>query len=198
MASKTGIANRALSKLGEKRVSNIDTVDKKSANVIRFMWDSVRDAMLQAYPWNFSVKRKQIGADGSTPAWGWSKQYSLPSDFLSLLSIKDKPDYTIEGGYIMTNSTSPIYIKYISRITNTGQFDALFTEAFAAQLAVEACEELTQSNTKKQILIQERDRIIEKAYASDAIQNPSVDLETDEWLLERESSYVYDEIDYNA
>jgi len=198
MASKTEIANRALSKLGQPRVSNIDTTDTKAARTIRNMWDNVRDSLLQSFPWNFSVRRAQLAADGSAPAWGWAKQYTLPSDFLSLIEIKNNPRYEVADGFIMTDEGAPLYIKYVRRVVNTGLYDAMFAEAFAAQLAVEACEEITQSNTKKQILIAERDGIIKMAYQNDSIQNPVAEPLVDEWLTAREASFIDEAIDYNA
>jgi hypothetical protein len=197
MASKTAIANRALSKLGETRVSNVDIDNTKPAKVIRFMYDIVRDAMLAAYPWNFAIKRVQIAADASAPAWGYSKQYTLPVDFLSLLEIKGNPEYRIESGKILTNEGAPIYIRYIAQITDTGLFDALFVEAFATRMAYEGCEEITQSNTKKDLLARDLQGILKEAYANNAIQGQPQALEADTWLLSRESTGYYDEIDYN-
>jgi hypothetical protein len=195
MASKTAIANRALSKLGETRVSNVDTDNTKPAKVIRFMYDIVRDAMLAAYPWNFAIKRVQIAADASAPAWGYTKQYTLPVDFLALLEIRGNPQYSIEGGKIQTNEGAPIYIRYIAQITDTGLFDALFVEAFATRMAYEGCEEITQSNTKKDLLARDLQGILKEAYASNAIQSQPQELESDTWLLSRESTT--DDIDYN-
>lgn len=195
MASKTAIANRALSKLGEARVSNIDTDNNKPAKVIRFMYDIVRDAMLTAYPWNFAIKRVQIAADSDAPAWGYNKQYTLPTDFLALLEIRGNPEYRLEGGFILTNEGAPLYIKYIARIENSGLFDPLFVEAFATRMAFEGCEEITQSNTKKEALLRDYEMIVRQAYASNAIQSQPQDLEPDTWLLARESTV--DDIDYN-
>ena len=164
------------------------------------MWDSVRDAFLQAYPWNFAIKRAQVAADGATATYAthgeYTKRYLLPSDFLSLLSIRNSPIYQLEGQYILTNEGAPLKFRYISRITNTGEHDAMFTEAFASKLAFEAIEEFTASNTKKQVLAQQLEIDIKAAFASDAIQDQPQDIETDEWLLARESS-VRDDIDYN-
>lgn len=195
MASKTDISNRALSKLGEQRVSNVDTDDIKAAKVIRHMWDIIRDAMLTAYPWNFAIERTQLAKDGTSPAWGYDNRFQVPSDFLALLEIKNTPDYRIEGGYILTDEGSPLYIRYIKRVTDTGSFDPLFVEALATRLAFEACEELTQSNTKKQILASELNQNIKEAYASDAIQDPPQYLQIDSWITAREEGF--DDIDYS-
>lgn len=196
MTSKTQIANRALAKLGEPRISNIDTVDTKAAKTIRFMYDEIRDAMLTAYPWNFAMTRTQLAKDATAPSWGYNNRFQVPSDFLSLYKINNDPDYRIEKGYILTDEGAPLKILYIARIENAGEYDPLFVEAFATRLAFEGCEQITQSNTKKQILGQELEKVIKEAYASDAIQDPPQRLKDDEWLLARESNI--DEIDYNG
>lgn len=204
MASKTEIGNRALSKLGEGRVSNIDTDNIKAAKVIRFMWDIIRDALLAEYPWSFALTRTQLPSDADAPAWGYNNKYTLPPDYLALVEIKGNPDYRLEsdaasGGIrILTNESAPLYILYIRRVTNTGEFDPLFVEAFATRLAFEGCEEITQSNTKKQLLAEEYQTSIKRAYANNAIQSPPQQLQTDQWVLARENSVYYDEIDYNA
>jgi hypothetical protein len=194
MASKTAICNRALSKLGQTRVSNIETDETKAAKVIRYMYDILRDAMIAAYPWNFAVKRTQIAAEVDTPAWGYNKQYALPVDFLALLEIRGNPEYRLEGGLILTNEGSPLYIRYIAKITDAALYDPLFVEAFATRMAYEACEEITQSNTKKQLLAEDLQATLKLAYASDAIQEMPQELEGDTWLLAREATT--DDIDY--
>jgi hypothetical protein len=198
MSSKTEIANRVLSKTGDRRVSNIETDPSERAQVINSMYEIVRDNLLQQYPWNFAIKRASIAADGIAPAWGYSKRYLLPTDFLSLLSIYGSPDYRVEGGYILTNEGAPLKIKYVKKITSEGSFDAMFTEVFACELAVECSERINASNSKKQILGQQRDAAMKAAFASDAIQDPPQELQNDEWLLSRDSSVLYDDIDYNV
>lgn len=203
MASKTDIGNRAVSKLGGERFSNIDTDNTKPAKVIRAMWDIIRDALLCEYPWSFALTRTQLAKDTASPSWGYNNQFTLPSDFLALVEIKGNPDYRMEsastgGNRIVTNEGSPLFILYIRRVVNTAEFDPLFLESFATRLAYEGCEELTQSNTKKQILGNEFKESIRRAYVNNSIQNPPQELRQDEWLLSRESSIYYEEIDYNG
>lgn len=194
MASRTYIANRTLSKLGHSRVSNVDTENIEAAKVIRYMWDSVRDSLLELYPWNFATARTQLAKLSDAPAWGYSNKYLLPTDFLTLLTLSDSstlssntnPDYRIEiddgQRVIVTDASSPIYLIYTSRVEDTGIYPALFVEAFATRMAYEGCEQITQSNTKKQIFSQEFDKIIQDAYRADAIQNPPDPLPDDSWV----------------
>ena len=183
MASKTAIANRALSKLGQPRMANIDTDGTKAARVMSEMWDIVRDAMLQAYPWNFAIKRAVL-AQTDAPAWGWDYAYTLPVDCLAVIEIKDDPDYVVEDGKILTDSAE-VYLRYIYRVTDTSKFGALFTQAFGCMLAYEACEELTQSTSKKDALLGECRYFVDLAYTSDAIEQPGDKLPEDDWLTAR-------------
>lgn len=200
MASKTEIANWALTKVGERRVADIETTDNIAAIAINDIYDRTRDALLTSYPWNFAIKRASIAKNANSPEWEYTNAYTLPSDFLSLLKIKNDPDYRIENFEdalcILSDEGSPLKIRYISKITAEGLQDPLFDAALAAELAVQICERLTQSNTKKQILIAERDAVVASAFASDAIQDPPQELRPDEWLTAREEG-LDDEIDYN-
>lgn len=196
MASKTDIANRALSKVGESRVSNIETDTTAKAQTINSMFDSIRDALLTSYPWNFTITRTQLAASGTTPSWEFQNDYPLPTDFLALLEIQNSPVYRLEGKSIVTDAGSPIFIRYIRQVTNTGDFDALFVEAFATRLAFESVEKITQSNTKKRILGQEFQANIAEAYASDSIQETPQKLPVDDWLLSRQNR-LPDDIDFS-
>lgn len=185
MASKTQIGNRALSKLGQPRVSNIDTTDTKAARTIAEMFDQVRDALLESYPWKFAIKRTSLAPDGTSPSWGWTYSYTPPSDFLSIYRIRYTPDYEFEGGKILTDEGATLYLQYISKITETGLFTPTFSEALASNLAVEAVEAITQSNTKKTLLERDFSTIIDNAFRTDAINNPIERLEEDAWVISR-------------
>lgn len=185
MASKTEIANRALIKVGERRVSNVETTDTEAARTINELYDTVRDAVLSSYPWNFSIKRANLAPDATSPVWEWNYAYTVPSDFLSLVCIKDNPEYDFENNKILTDEGTTLYIKYISKVTNTGLYSPVFVEAFSALLAAESIEKITQSNTKKAALQAEYERIIRRAHMIDAQENPIKDLELDEWVTSR-------------
>ena len=198
MASKTEIANKTLSKIGDRRVSNIETDSSERAQVINSMFDMVRDQLLAAFPWNFAIKRASLAKDVVAPVWGYSNYYTVPTDFLSLLSIQNNPRYLMENGKIATDEGAPLKIRYVKRVTDTGNFDVWFDEALACELGVECIERVSGSNTKKQILMSQRDMAIAKAYANDSIQDPPQELQESEWILSREASVIYDDIDYNV
>lgn len=174
--------------MGETRVANIDTDNTRKSRIISEMFDSVRDELLQKNPWNFAIKRIGLPKDAEVPTWGFENQFSQPVDFLALLQIQDNPTYRLEGNKILTDHGAPLNIRYISRVVNTGEFDPLFNELLAAEIAVESVEAITQSNTKKQILIAKRDIILKEAIDSDAIQELPQVLGEDEWVSARNES----------
>jgi hypothetical protein len=198
MASQVGIANRALTKVGETRILSLAD-DVEAARVIFSLWDIVRDAELRARNWNFSIARASLAALVAAPAWGFVRQFQLPSDCLRVVQVdeffpgpsmsdyrnKSEAVYQIEGGRILTDLAAPLPIRYVSRVEDTGSWDAMFAEVFACRLAVEVCERLTQSNTKRQIAWDEYQQAMRAAVRSDAIENPPEPLPDDSWILSR-------------
>lgn len=198
MSSKTEIANRALSLLGIPRVSNIATAGNKPANVINGMWDIERRSLIAAYPWNFAAEMASLAKLSAAPAHTWDNQYQLPSDYLMLTKVENDPRYEIMQKKILTDEGSPLKIWYVKDITETGDFDPLFAKAFAVHLAHEACEELTQSNSKKADLAQHLQAVLTTAWQVDAIQEPAIRMNEDSWIDARENTYPSEVMNYNS
>lgn len=198
MASQVEIANRALTKIGEARILSL-TDDLEAARVVSSLWDIVRDSELRARNWNFSLTRASLPALVTTPAWGFYYQYQLPSDCLRVIQVdeffpgpsmsdyrnRSEAQYQIEGGKILTDLAAPLKIRYVARIEDTGSWDAAFVEVFACKLAVEVCERLTQSNTKRDLAWNEYGEALKAAVRADAIENPPEPLPDDSWMLSR-------------
>ncbi|HDR9164866.1 TPA: hypothetical protein QDB28_005302 [Burkholderia vietnamiensis] len=193
MASQVGICNRALTKLGDKRITSLDE-DSKAAATLNSMYDDVLDACLRAHVWSFTKARAQLAALADAPLFGFSYQYRLPADFIRLIQIGQflvypRTDtrglFSIENGNILTDLAPPLYIRYAKRVTDPNAMDPLFRETFACRLAAESCESLTQSATKRQAAWAEHDQAITAAIRVNAIERPSQPLGDDTWLESR-------------
>lgn len=185
MASKTEVANKAAMKLGLPRLSNIDTDNSPTAQALSGSWDSVRDSYLQSYPWNFAIKRADLAASTTEPVWGFDAKFDLPTDCLRVLDVKDVDNYVIEGRYVLANTNGPLYIKYISRVEDVSLWTPLFGDGFSTELAIETCDRLTDDQSKKQILLQMRKEIVERATSTDAIEDYPEYFDEDAWLIAR-------------
>lgn len=189
MASVAEIYNRALQKVGAKRVTSVDE-NSNSARSCNACYESLRDAELTDHRWAFAIKRAELAADADAPEWGKQTSFTLPVDCLRIIPPYPEMDnfdrdWVVENGKILTNDSAPIYLRYIAKITNPNEMDATFREALAARMAFEMCEELTQSPGKKEALRQDYKDAIAKARKASAIQSvPIVGVE-DSWIAKR-------------
>lgn len=198
MASQTEICNRAVTKLGAARITSI-TENSKSARVMNALWDTVRQSTLRGAIWRFATTRTSLPAVSPAPAWGYNNAFQLPSDFLRLVQVndtfavpaltdyRDQDDsaYVLEGSQILTIYNAPLKIRYIRDVTDTGQFDALYVEALASKLAYEACEEITQSASKKQAAAEDYKQALRDAIKTGAVERAPQGIPDDSWMLIR-------------
>lgn len=200
MASEVDICNSALIKLGAATIISLDDDDPK-ATALNVRYPLVRDAELRRRRWRFSLRRVALPALSAEPAFGFDLQYQLPTDPICLRIIQvgefhvglDHSDYrgssnamySIENGKLLTNFPAPLKVRYIAQITDTGLFDSAFCESFAARLAYECCEKITQSDSKKQAALQDYRLSIREATLANAIENAPENIADDSWVTAR-------------
>lgn len=198
MASNVEIANRALTKIGAKRIISLDD-NTKEGREVKSMFVIVRDAELRAHNWRFSIKRASVAAQADAPAFGFQRQFRPPADCLKLLDVgdyypaadvtdyvgADTSEYAIENGFILTDYAAPLKLRYVARIEDPTLFDSLFVEAFACRLAMELAEPITQSTTKRELAQREYKMAMDSAVRANAIEKPPVKLADDTWIMAR-------------
>jgi hypothetical protein len=158
MASQAAICNRALEKLGAQPIVSIDDETKQAQALKRVYADSLQ-ALLAEHPWHFAKKRAALAASATPPSWGFARAYPVPVDFLRLLAIAEGPAFSLEADaagsqIILCDAAAPLRIVYLAALSDPGRLPPHFVEAFAAKLAFDICEDLTQSNTKKDFMAQ--------------------------------------------
>jgi hypothetical protein len=190
MASSTvSIANRALQKLGAKRISSL-TQDHPNARSMNAAFEQVRNAELRRYVWSFAIKRASIAADATdeTILNTW-KRYSLPNDFIRLIRDDESGfhvDWKIEGLYILSSTASPLKIKYVAKIEDPAYYDPLFIEALAAKLALECAVEIKDASVTDFSKIEDSYKTaISEARMLGAIEKPAEEFPEDSWLAAR-------------
>lgn len=82
-------------------------------------------------------------------------------------------DWQIEDDYIVSSSSGPLHIRFIADLTDVLSFDPLFSEAFAARIAYELCEGLTQSQAKSQQIAQAYQKFMDEARTVNWIETAS-------------------------
>lgn len=187
MASETSIANRALQKLGASRINNLseNSVNGRACNAC---YATLRDAELRAHPWSFAIKRIELSADAVPPEFGKSNSYTLPSDCLFVRESDYNSvhkDWLIEGRKILTDESAPLPLRYNKKVEDVNEMDPLFHEVLACKMALEMCEEITQSNSKKSELKDDYRLAVNAAKKANAIERISQQPPEDEWVTVR-------------
>ncbi len=112
----------------------------------------------------------------------------MPNDYLSLIRDDETGqavDWKIEGLFILSTDGSPLEIRYIARIEDANYYDSLFVEAFACKLALQTCNEITQSGAKKASIGEEYKFAIAEAKRIGAIEKEAQKFPEDDWINAR-------------
>ena len=177
MASVVQICNSALNQLGASSITAL-TEDSKNARICNERYETIRDAVYRSHPWNCLVKRVQLAQDSDTPAWGFTYQYTLPSDCLRVLQIKDyNSDYKIEGRKLLIDE-SDVYLIYLTIETDVNQLDILLRETISAGLAQDIAYAITSNLQVTKLMAEKYQAKLSEARHTDASEgyntNPAV------------------------
>jgi len=150
MASEVDICNLALGYLGDSAtVSSIDPPEgsTQAEHCARF-YPVARDTLLQAHPWNFSTRRKQLALVQTpiTPDPHWLTVYALPTDCLEPMSVLPPGGYDTEnqefeietaddGTLRILCNVEQAVLRYKARVLDTTKFPPLFINALSRLLA---------------------------------------------------------------
>ncbi len=153
--SEVEICNLALLSIGAEAIESLtDTTDR--AVLCRHFYPSCRDELLTVMQPQAAIKRSLL-AGTTTPISGWDYAFTLPTDCLQPLDIDDETvSWAVEGNTIVTNST-PIYLRYVSRLEDVTKYPSTFARTLLAYLSAR----LTYPITKSATLMEENYRLYE-------------------------------------
>ena len=174
MASVVQICNSALNQLGASSITAL-TENSKNARICNERYETIRDAVYRSHPWNCLVKRVQLAQDSDTPAWGFTYQYTLPSDCLRVLQIKDyNSDYKIEGRKLLIEQSS-VYLIYLAIETDVNQLDILLRETISAALAQDIAYAITSNLQVAKLMAEKYQAKLSEARHTDASEGYNTD-----------------------
>ena len=98
------------------------------------------------------MARASLAKRTTSPVFGYDDEYQLPTDCLRVVEVPEsRLPWVVEGRKLLSDEGAPLNIRYIRREEDPNQYDPLLFSAIAARLALEMAEELTQSNTKREL-----------------------------------------------
>ena len=174
MASVIQICNSALNQLGASSITAL-TENSKNARLCNERYETVRDAVFRSHPWNCLVKRVQLAKDTEIPAWGFTNQYTLPSDCLRVLQIKDyNLDYKIEGRKLLINEDT-VFLIYLAQITDVNELDVLLRETISAGIASDISYAITSNLQVAKLMTEKYGLKLSEARHTDASEGYNTD-----------------------
>jgi len=183
-ASETAIANSALAKLGADRIISLDD-DTREARLLKEQFGKIRDDLLRAHPWNFATVRVALAELPTAPAFGFYKSFQVPTDCVRVLEIDSQDlEWQREGNTIVTDA-STVNIRYVQKVTETGKFDANFSEVLATKLAADLAYAFTQSTSLRDSLLAEYMQKLREARSFDAQEGGTRQVYANQWLNSR-------------
>ena len=162
---KTGIANLALSNLGEARIQNL-TENSSRARACSARIEGCMETVLRMNVWNSALERKLLTQIGS-PVFGWNYTYQLPADCIKVVEVEPVSRFMVERKNILSNETS-LYLLYVAKPTDTNNLDILLSEAIAMKLAVEIAESLTSKEGLKSEMAQKYFLAVQEARSANS------------------------------
>lgn len=183
--SAVDCCNSALQRVGAASILSLSD-NSPEARACALAYDSNRRDELRKHRWNFAIKRAVLGPDTAAPAFDFLYAFTLPTDCLRVLRpATSNLDWQIEGRKILTNDGKVVNLRYLADIEDATQWDASFYNVMSASLAIDICEKLTQSNTKKQQLSTDYKEAVADARKVDAFEGGPEDAADDTWWTVR-------------
>lgn len=170
--SNTDICNLALDHLNHASISTIDNPTTTTEKLCARWYDQSRKSCLRMHTWNFAMKRVLLAADATAPAYGYSKRYLLPADYIRVAEIgecNDYRDYGLEDGYLLLNitETGSLKFRYVYDNENVAAFDPLFVDLLALEMALNLSYPLTGNQAAVSRVLKLRDSKRAEAFSVD-------------------------------
>lgn len=164
--STTDICNLALARVGAQSIMDIDDADSKGARACKNAFEATVREVSRARPWNALKARAALAELSTAPAFGWAKQFQLPTDFIRLLKLNgvdvtnDDPGdfFEIEGKQLLTDADTAD-IQYIAYKDDPNAYDPLMVDCVVVLLASKIAVPMRQDEAMAANLRQEYERV---------------------------------------
>lgn len=94
-------------------------------------------------------------------------------------------DWAFEGAFLISASSTPITLRFVADVSDVTAMHDMFCEGLAARVAMEVCEQLTNSDSRMSIITNTYGRSIGEARMVNAIEVGAQDPDEDDWITVR-------------
>lgn len=188
--SEVDICNLALLDCGASFITSL-TEESVEGRMCALLYPVTRDLLLRKRKWNFATKQivptKIAGSFGK-----FTDAFQLPQDCVKVVGLIDSPfeEYK-EVGSVLYTMGGTNQIEYISNDVPVGRYDALFVDAFVAELAAKMIYKFNQSTNAQSAKVAKAKDTLREASNADSQIGTMRELEQDVFLQSRVSGVIY-------
>lgn len=174
MTTAVSICSNALMMLGKAPIADLGDENDR-AKYCANLYPPLRDALLRKHFWNCAIKRVLLSPTGDAPAFDYTNQFQLPSDFLRVYQVGTKKipvdDFQLENRMILANVTA-LPLRYVWKNEDENNWDTGLVQAATHAMAAQLAYPLTQSTSLRDSLLQTAAQVLREAKAIDGQENP--------------------------
>lgn len=176
-SSPLDVCNLSLSLLRQQPISSVVHPTTGPERICAQWYDHKRRTTLRKHVWNFALKRANLAALEAAPAFGYTQNFELPTDYIRIVGIGenniDEYEHDIEDAKILIDwASGALPLRYVYDHTNISKWDPLFIDVFAIELAIGMCTQATGSFSLGEGLVQQLSELAPEAYAIDGQERP--------------------------
>ena len=177
------IVNQALLITGAEQITSFDDTSRE-AEVASALYETAKNALLSRHPWTFALGQASLAQIVSTPLFGFTKAYQLPTDPKMIKLIrKNSPkndDRVFEDKLYTDDNTVEIVYLFDP---GEGDFPDYFSTALVMELAVLFAASLIQSETLTELYTKLALNKLKVARNIDSQQQPSIRIDASEFSI---------------
>lgn len=184
LPSKLSIMNTARALVGAKRMATATATDSSAKTTIALYGVAQMEVFDLPYDWQFCSARAQLAAMDDDPPFGYDYQYPLPANCRRIRAQVDKTGDKVEYEWrrevyiigaaetdvMLTDQTSPTYIKYTVFRAAEASYPAWFAKLIYLNLALMLAEPLKKDKAKAADLFKTYELSQRDAEAANAIE----------------------------
>ena len=183
------IVNRAGALLQEPVLSSLDSGTSKFATSVQNLFQTYIDSVITDTTWACATKRFALTADTTSPGYGFTYQFSLPSDLLRFRYLVDsngdpvKDGYQVCGDKLFANVKS-LCLYYVYRVSKNDTINLrdYVCTVIANYIASQLCMQVTGDSTRAQVLDQQYRDSLALAKTYNAQEAPFLQLSSDTYI----------------
>lgn len=156
MSSKLEIINNALMKCGLPLAASLTETDWNASVV----FETVAKQALRSFPWGFATRFASLSANTNRPAHGFAYAYTLPTDCLRIVDVRQHDDLRapkgrfVVSGKLLYANISPCNARYVACDLEPANWPDDFCDAVSCKIAAEIANLSAQTVTMTPGLLQ--------------------------------------------